>query len=154
MEAAKKMPLPDVILEYRKWKQQGEELRSQAKKAMESRFYDALIEAVQIAQEYRADFGVALKPPSPISAFRYKSNVKPKSRKDAKSNGEAKAADAAARAPQPSAKPDPKTAGLQKRLEAAKKKLEAARSSGAPTRTLEDRVYEIEDELRLATQVQ
>jgi hypothetical protein len=37
-------------------------------------------------------------------------------------------------------------------LQTAKKKLEDAKAGGKQTQTLEDRVYEIEDELRLAAQ--
>ena len=45
--------MPDIINEYQKWKQQGEDLRVQAKHAMETRFRDLLCEAVHIAEEYR-----------------------------------------------------------------------------------------------------
>jgi hypothetical protein len=51
---------------------------------------------LSIAEEYRADFGGALKPPPAVTAFRYK-------------------------------------------------------AAAAPTKNLEDKVYEIEDDLRLAT---
>ena len=44
-------------------------------------------------------------------------------------------------------KADPKIAGLQKKLATAKKKLEDAKAAGTPSRKLEDRVYEIEDEV-------
>ena len=145
--------MPDVINEYQKWKQQGEDLRVQAKHAMEGRFRDLLSEAVHIAEEYRTDFGAALKPPAGVTAFRYKASAKPKARKPA-----AKAKPAAA-APTPkveatasAAKPNPKVSGLQKRLATAKKKLEDAKAGGATTRPYEDKVYEIEDELRLALQ--
>ena len=62
--------MPDIINEYQKWKQQGEDLRVQAKHAMENRFRDLLSEAVHIAEEYRTDFGAALKPPPAVTAFR------------------------------------------------------------------------------------
>src|ERR1039457_4450992 len=75
--------MPDVINEYQKWKQQGEDLRVQAKLAMETRFRDLLSEAVHIAEEYRADFGAALKPPPAVTAFRYKASAKLKSKKAA-----------------------------------------------------------------------
>jgi len=79
--------MPDVINEYQKWKQQGEDLRIQAKHAMETRFRDLLSEAVRIAEEYRADFGGALKPPPAVTAFRYKAAARLKSKKAAgKSN--------------------------------------------------------------------
>ena len=122
--------MSDIIAEYQKWKQQGEDLRTQAKHAMETRFRELMTEAVAIAEEYRADFGGPLKPPAPVTAFRYKAA------------GKAKKA----------AKANPKVAALQKRLAAARKKLDDAKAAGTPTRALEDRVYEIEDELRLATQ--
>lgn len=154
MEPGKKNPVNDVISEYQKWKQQGEDLRAQARHAMESRFREVLAEAVRISQEYRTDFGVPLKPPPPVTSFRYKSGAKPKPRKAVKEKAQAKSVPVETRAPQPAAKPDRKTAGLKKRLETAKRKLEAAKSAGTPTKSLEDRVYEIEDELRLAREAQ
>ena len=145
--------MPDIINEYQKWKQQGEDLRVQAKHAMETRFRDLLSEAVHIAEEYRTDFGAALKPPPAVTAFRYKASAKVKAKK---ATGKAKPAAAAERpAPKPeppAAKANPKVAGLQKRLVTAKKKLEDAKAGGATTRPYEDKVYEIEDELRLALQ--
>jgi len=44
--------MSDVITEYQKWKQQGDDLRVQAKQAMETRYRELLSEAVQIAEEY------------------------------------------------------------------------------------------------------
>ena len=67
--------MSDVIADYQKWKQQGESLRTQARQAMETRFRTLLTEAAQIAEEYRADFGGALKPPAQITAFRYKTGA-------------------------------------------------------------------------------
>jgi hypothetical protein len=144
--------MPDIINEYQKWKQQGEDLRVQAKHAMETRFRDLLSEAVHIAEEYRTDFGAVLKPPPAVTAFRYKASARPK----AKAAGKAKPAAAAKPGPPkpepPAAKPSPKVAALQKRLATAIKKLEDAKAGGATTRPYEDKVYEIEDELRLALQ--
>src|SRR5947199_2361564 len=114
--------MPDIINEYQKWKQQGEDLRVQAKHAMESRFRDLLSEAVQIADEYRADFGAALKPPPSVTAFRYKASAKPKAKKPA---GKTKSV-APKVEPPAAAKPNPKLGGLHKRLATAKKKLEDA----------------------------
>jgi hypothetical protein len=135
--------MADIITDYQKWKQQGENLKTQAKQAMESRYRELLTEAVSIAEEYRADFGAALKPPPAVTAFRYKTSGKPKSKKAGKPQ--------AAKSPEVQ-KPDPRLAGLQKQLLTAKKKLEDAKAGGAPTRKLEDRIYEIEDALRLAAQ--
>lgn len=145
--------MADVISEYQRWKQQGEDLRVQAKQAMESRFRELLAEAVQIAEEYRADFGAPLKASSPVTAFRYKAAAHGKG-KAKKAGGKPKPAAKAAAVPPPAdpVKANPKVAGLQKRLATAKKKLDDAKASGGATRLLEDRVYEIEDDLRLASQ--
>jgi len=136
--------MENIISEYQKWKQQGESLRAQARQAMEARFRDLLLEAAHIAQEYQADFGAALKPPAGVTAFRFKPGAKGKPKKAAKTKASPPEA-----AP---AKPDPKIAGIEKKLATAKKKLEAAKTTGTPTRNLEDRIYELEDDLRLATQ--
>ena len=139
--------MPDVITEYQKWKQQGEDLRVQARQAMETRFRDLLTEAVQIAEMYKSDFGPALKPPPAVTAFRYKAAVKGKAKKGVKPAVKSAPAPAAVPAP---AKVNPKVAGLQKKLATARKKLEDAKAGGATTRPYEDKVYELEDELRLA----
>jgi hypothetical protein len=135
--------MSDVISDYQKWKQQGEDLRVQAKQAMEARFRTLLTEAAQISEEYRADFGAHLKPPVQITAFRYKTGVK------AKKPAAKKAPTAAA---PPAGPPNPKVTSLQKRIATAKKKLDDAKSAGAPTRPIEDKIYEMEDDLRLLTQ--
>jgi hypothetical protein len=142
--------MSDILSEYQRWKQQGESLRNQAKQAMESRFRELLSEAVSIAESYRSDFGSTLKPPPPVTMFRYRAG-KAKPKKGSKPA----ASRTAVEAPAPETKPqkqDPKIARLQKLLAPARKKLEDAKAAGAPTRKLEDRIYEIEDEIRLATQ--
>jgi hypothetical protein len=135
--------MSDVIIDYQKWKQQGEGLRVQARQAMEARFRTLLTEAAQLAEEYKADFGAQLKPPVTITAFRYKSGAKPK--KPATKPPKAAAAEPAP----PPAKPNPKVVALQKRIATAKKKLDDAKAAGTPTRPLEDKIYELEDDLRL-----
>jgi hypothetical protein len=134
----------DAISEYQKWKQQGESLRAQAKQAMEARFRDLLVEAAQIAQEYQRDFGLSLKPPATITAFRYKPAAGHKPKKAAAKDPAAKNS-----AP-PQAVPNPKITGLQRRREQLQKKLNAAKTAGKPTKNLEDRLYEVEDEIQLA----
>jgi len=136
--------MSDIISDYQKWKEQGEGLRVQARQAMEARFRTLLTEAAQIADEYRADFGAQLKPPPQITAFRYKNGSKPKKA------GTKKAAPPPA--PAAPAKPNPKVTALEKRIASAKKKLDDAKSAGQPTRPIEDKIYEMEDELRLLQQ--
>ncbi|MDP9171385.1 MAG: hypothetical protein M3N54_12265 [Acidobacteriota bacterium] len=132
-----------VISEYQKWKQHGESLRVQARQAMEVRYRDLLTEAMRIAQEYHTDFGVALKPPPAITAFRYKTAAG-----KAKKAADKTSARAAVTLPVRTA--DPKIAALEKKLAQTRTKVEAARASGKPTKNLDDRIYEIEDEIRLA----
>jgi hypothetical protein len=131
--------MDNVIEEYQKWKQQGESLRAQARQAMETRFRDLLTEAARISQEYQRDFGAGLKPPPHITAFRVKAGP-------GKAVKKAKAADAVR-----PAEPNPKVIALEKRLAQVRAKLDAAKTAGKPTKNMEDRIYEIEDEIRLAT---
>jgi F0F1-type ATP synthase membrane subunit b/b' len=127
----------DPISEYQRWKQQGEQLRAQAKQAMEVRFRELLSEAAQIAENYRNDFGGPLKAPAGITAFRYKAAGKSKK--------------AAKKVEKPAPAPvDPKVAALQKRRAQIQKKIEEAKAAAKPTKNLEDKLYEVEDDLRLA----
>src|SRR5450432_2129633 len=103
--------MDNVIAEYQKWKQQGNSLRTHARQAMEARFRDLLTEAAQVAQEYQNDFGVALKPPPSITAFRFKSaGGKPAS----KSKKAAAPVSQLEKAPEKTV--NPKLAPLEKRL--------------------------------------
>jgi hypothetical protein len=131
--------MDNVLAEYQRWKQQGETLRAQARQAMEARFRDLLAEAARIAQEYHRDFGGSLKPPAQITAFRFKAT-------GAKAVKKGKTV----AAPKPVAA-DPKIVALEKRLGQARVKLETARAAGKPTKNLDDKIYEIEDEIRLAS---
>jgi len=144
--------MSDVISEYQKWKQQGDDLRLKAKQAMESRFRELVSEAAQIASEYRADFGAVLKPPSPVTAFRYKAHAKTKNKNAGKPKAAGKVDRASSQIVSAPQKSDPKIGRLQHGLANTKRKLEEAKAAGKPTRPLEDRIYEIEDALRLAGQ--
>jgi hypothetical protein len=53
----------------------------------------------------------------------------------------------------PATPPNPKIAALEKQRAQLQKKIEAVKGAGKPTKNLEDRLYEIEDELRLAGHV-
>ena len=143
-----------VITEYQRWKEQGESLRAKAKLAMESRFRDILTEAVEIAHLYRQDFGAALKPPTAVTAFKFKTNVKAKAKKPGAKSAKTPAPAAKAEkpeAPKAEAKVDtPQLTAMRKRLEQTKKKLDAARAAGQNTKNLDDKIYELEDTIRLA----
>ncbi|MGA2712771.1 MAG: hypothetical protein ABSC37_21930 [Xanthobacteraceae bacterium] len=141
----------DAISEYQKWKQQGESLRLQAKQAMETRFRDLLLEAAHIAQEYHRDFGAALKPPASITTFRYKTAAGSKAKKKTAPARQAPpTAGHAVTAPLQSRLGNNALAELQRRRVQVQKKLEAAKAAGKPTRNLEDKLYQVEDEIRLA----
>ncbi|MFN0105373.1 MAG: hypothetical protein ACKV2U_25210 [Bryobacteraceae bacterium] len=129
----------DPIAEYQQWKKQGGDLRAKAKQAIEARFRELLTEAVHLAEEYRADFGVALAPPAAVTSFKFKAGAKKTVKK-------------AVPKPEPVKVADPKVVALERQLAAARKKVDAAKAKGAATKNLEDRVYELEDDLRLATQ--
>ena len=139
----------DPISEYQKWKQQGESLRAQAKQAMETRFRELLAEAAHIAQEYHRDFGTSLKPPAMITTFRYKAAAG-KAKKAARNVEKSSRGAAESKVAAPAAPPDPRIAGLEKRKAQIQKKLETAKGAGKATKNLEDQLYEVEDELRLA----
>lgn len=113
--------MSDIITDYQKWKRQGEDLKVQAKQAT---VRELLSEEVQIAQEYRSDFGAVLKPPTPITAFRYKSLAKSNQKKTAAKQKSGTKSDRVPTAVPPGAKVNPKLTGLQKRLATTKKKLD------------------------------
>jgi hypothetical protein len=145
-----------VITEYQKWKEQGESLRAKAKLAMETRFREILAEAVDIAMLYRQDFGAALKPPPSVTAFKFKAGAKAKGKTAVKA---AKPGSAPAKAEKAAPKhevkseakpPNPHLLAMRKKLEQITKKLEAARAAGQSTKNLEDKIYELEDTIRLA----
>ena len=143
--------MSDPISEYLQWKKQGGELRARAKQAIEVRFRELLTEAAQLAEAYKEDFGTKLALPAQVTSFQFKAGGKKPVKKTAATGKPAASVPAAApvvAAP----KPDPKIVALEKQLTAVRKKLEAAPAKGASTKNLEDRIYELEDDLRLATQ--
>ncbi len=122
-----------TLEQYREVKTSYLKLKSQAKKELMARFHELASELTQVQRELLEDFGEKVVVPT-----------KPKKPK-AKKTVEAAAAPVAA----PST-PSPKLAGLRKQLEGQQKKLVDARAQNKPTRAIEDRIYEIEDSIRLA----
>lgn len=126
--------LPSALDQYRSAKSDYLKLRSQARKELISRFHELANELLRIQGELLEDFGEKVQLPA-----------KPKRLKKA-----AVAKEAAAPVAKPQAVADGKVAAIQKRLEAQRKKLAETKASGKPTKAVEDRIYELEDELRLA----
>jgi hypothetical protein len=123
--------------QYREAKNSYLKLKSQAKKELLARFHELSSELLQVQRELLEDFGEKVVIPT-----KPKKGAKPAPAKKA----------AAAPEPAAPAVPDsPKLAGWKKQLETQKKKLADAQAAGKPTQTIEDRIYELEDSIRLAS---
>jgi hypothetical protein len=122
--------MPNTIEQYREAKATYQKLHSQAKKELVARFNQLAAELLQIQRELKEDFG-------------HKATIPTK----AKNTRTVRTAPSKALEPPP---PNPKIAVVEKRLASEKKKLEQALASGKADKPIKDRIYELEDELRLA----
>jgi hypothetical protein len=124
--------MSSTIDQYRDAKSHYLKLRAEAKKDLLRRFQELANELLLIQRELLADFGHKVTLPS-------------KSKKPKK---------VAQPVPVPTkAKVEtisPKEAAIHKLLEKNRKKLADTQAAGKPTKAVEDRIYELEDELRLA----
>lgn len=127
---------PTTIDQYREAKQNYLKLRNQAKKELVARFHQLAVELLQVQRELLEDFGEKVVMPT-------NKGKKPLAKKMAKV---VEAAEIVAEVK----KDSPKVLALKKQLEAQKKKLEAAKLAGKPVKAIEDRIYEIEDDIRVA----
>ncbi|MGA3024347.1 MAG: hypothetical protein ABSF98_06225 [Bryobacteraceae bacterium] len=124
--------MSNTIEQYREAKTSYLKLKNQAKKELIARFNELAGELLQVQRELLEDFGEKVAMPA-----------KPKKLRAAR-----KATEEPASPPKAAGK-EKETAALEKRLERAKQKLAEAKAAGKPTKALDDKVYEIEDELRL-----
>lgn len=129
-------PTSTTIDQYREAKNQYLKLKSQAKKELVARFNALASELLQVQRELLEDFGEKVSLPAKGAAVK-----KPKS--------PASSPTATAAAPAPVPADAAKAAALTKQLEKQKKKLEELKTAGKPVKAVEDRIYELEDELRL-----
>ncbi len=122
-----------TIDQYREAKSQYLKLKTQAKKELIARFNALASELLQVQRELLEDFGEKVVLP-----------LKPAVKK-------AKPAAAPPEAPAVEASPAnvAKQASLRKQLEKQKQKLTDLKAAGKPTKPTEDRIYELEDEIRL-----
>ena len=121
--------VPTTIDQYREAKSQYLKLRNQAKKELIARFHELSGELLRVQRELLEDFGEKIA----ISA-------KPKKVR----------AKAAATVSEVETTPEPaKVAAIQKQIERQKKKLADTQAANKPIKTVQDRLYELEDELRL-----
>jgi hypothetical protein len=123
--------MANTLEQYREARQNWMKLRNQARKELIARFHQVSAELLQIQKELLEDFGEKVTIP-----------VKPKKA--------AKPVKAAAPAPVEKPVEKPEVVALRKKLAAQQKKLAEAQAAGKPTKAIEDRIYEIEDDLRLA----
>jgi hypothetical protein len=120
--------------QYRQAKNDYLKLRTQAKKELLARFNDLANELFQLQRELLEDFGEKVTIPS-----------------KAKKSRAAKPGKQTASKPQPPpAAPSPAVISLQKQIERQQKKLTETQAAGKPVKAVEDRIYELEDALRLA----
>lgn len=122
-----------TIDQYREAKAAYQRLHNQAKKELIARFNQLAAELLQIQRELKEDFGHKITIPTKAKAARV-----------AKAPAPAKPAQ-----PAP-ASVNPKVVALEKRLAVQKKKLEESSTAGKPDKAIQDRIYELEDEIRLA----
>jgi hypothetical protein len=127
--------MPTTLEQYREAKSSYLKLRNHAKKELIARFNELSAELLQVQRELLEDFGEKVAIPS-----------KSKKPKASKKPAEPATAPVAA----PPAAPSPKVAALQKQVDTQKKKLADARSANKPTKVIEDRIYELEDSIRLS----
>lgn len=125
-----------TIDQYREAKATYEKLQSQAKRDLLARFQELANELLQIQKELREDFGTKVAIPSKRKAVR----------RAAKTPSPVTAAPKRT-AP---ATPNPAIARTEKKLATQKRKLEEAVKAGQDGKAIRDRIYELEDELRLA----
>lgn len=123
--------MQNTIEQYREAKAAYQKLHNQAKKELIARFHQLASELLLIQKELKEDFGhkIAIPTKGKVAKPAAKPVVTP--------------------APVPAAT-NPKIAVLEKRVAAEKAKLEKAVSAGKPDKPIRDRIYELEDELRLS----
>ena len=98
-----------------------------------ARFNELANELLLVQRELREEFGVKLAIPAKPKAARPKKAAAP-----AKKEAEKPAANS------------PEVSAIEKKLVTQRRKLEEAAKAGKPDKAVKDRIYELEDELRLA----
>ena len=129
-------PTSTTIEQYREAKNNYLKLKNQAKKELVARFNALAAELLQVQRELLEDFGEKLSLPTKGSAVK-----KPKS---------ATHSAPAVPTPEPTPAVSAKVAALTRQLDKQKKKLEELKAAGKPTKAVDDRIYELEDEIRLS----
>ena len=121
-----------TIDQYREAKATYEKLHSQAKKDLLARFQELANELLQIQKELKDDFGTKVAIPAKRRVMRRPTKVAVKS------------------TPPRAAVSNPAIERAEKKLATQKRKLDEAVKAGQDAKAIRDRIYELEDELRLA----
>jgi hypothetical protein len=130
--------MSSTIDQYRDAKSHYLKLRAEAKKDLLRRFQELANELLLIQRELMEDFGHKVSLPSKGKRPKKVAAVAPPIKAISK---------------QPPAKVEvisAKETAIHKQLEKTRKKLAETQAAGKPTKAVEDRIYELEDELRLA----
>ncbi|HYI96842.1 MAG TPA: hypothetical protein VEX68_25090 [Bryobacteraceae bacterium] len=127
-------PTPTTIEQYREAKNHYLKLKNQAKKELVARFNALAAELLQVQRELLEDFGEKVSLPKTSTPKKVKAPV---------------ASPAATVAPESGPADPAKVASLNRQLHKQRKRLEELKSAGKATKAVEDRIYELEDELRL-----
>lgn len=153
----------DVLQSYRRWKEQGEALKSQAQGFLVERFHELVQEAQQVQHDLYEDFGhVAKFPVNPKFAKKGRGRAplkKPSASatkiaapaQETKSAATQKASGSGANLRMPRDEKSKKLELLNRQVEKARQRLADAKASGSAVKiqNAEDKLYELSDELRL-----
>jgi hypothetical protein len=123
--------MSNTVDAYREAKMTYLRLRDQAKKDLLAQFNQLANQLFQIQKELRDDFGHKVSVPTkPKSSARKKVPVAVERSEPPKSSA--------------------KISAIEKKLSLQRKKLDENAKAGKPVQLIKDRIYELEDELRLA----
>lgn len=125
--------------QYRQAKLDISKLHGAAKKELVTRFHELANELLLVQKELREEFGVKLTVPAKPKPARTKKLAAPATKTSDRQKEMAK----------PAASPG-ESAAIEKKLVVQHRKLEEASKAGKSDRLIRDRIYELEDDLRLA----
>ncbi|MDQ2839696.1 MAG: hypothetical protein M3Y72_01380 [Acidobacteriota bacterium] len=125
--------MANTLDQYRQAKHDILKLRGAAKKELIGRFHELANELLVVQKELREEFNVKLAIPSKPKSSRPKKAPAVESKKAEKPTSTS-----------------PEITAIERKLAAQKRKLDGAAKSGKPDKLIRDRIYELEDELRLA----
>lgn len=123
---------PTVIADYREQKAKLDKLAKDAKKVLQARYTELLVEAAGIQSNFKLDFGVTPDLPASVKTFTLgDGKKKPANSTEAVDNGK-------------------KIGGLRRSLNAVIRNRENAADAGQPTEELDARIEELKAALKAA----